>query len=354
MAQAPAGARNTRLYLRVGLLILVGAVLAVGFVLFFTAGRLNRNAEVFESYFRESVQGLDVGAAVRYRGVQIGRVTEITLANAVYRSPEGRPFQSAFQLVVVRYAIDTARLGSEDLNIERAVQLGYRTRLASAGLTGGVYLETDFVDPARYPPETLPWTPEHPVVPSMPSTVAQVQDAAQNLLGRLQDLPVEDVLRNVNGLLTDLRAQAKDGDAAQTLHETAELARTLNQAVQGADLPGLVAELRGTATDLRGTLNGRDVRETLRSVREATAQLNAAMTKLPAAIGSLEGTARAARGATTDVNADLAPILRDLRSVTANLRDTTDALRRAPSQAILGSPPPVPAWAQRGATEGRR
>ena len=63
--------RGSGLYLRVGLLILAGIALAVGFVMFFTAGRLNRHSEIFETYFRESVQGLDVGAPVRYRGVDL-------------------------------------------------------------------------------------------------------------------------------------------------------------------------------------------------------------------------------------------------------------------------------------------
>ena len=63
------------LYLRVGVLILAGLALAVGFVLFFTAGRLRDDSVVFETYLRESVQGLEVGAPVRYRGVAIGRVS---------------------------------------------------------------------------------------------------------------------------------------------------------------------------------------------------------------------------------------------------------------------------------------
>ena len=51
---------------------------------------------------------------------------------------------------------------------------------------------------------------------------------------------------------------------------------------------------------------------------------------------------RTARGATTDLQAELAPILRDLRAAVGNLRDTTEQLRRYPSQAIFGAPPPAP------------
>ena len=39
---------------------------------------------------------------------------------------------------------------------------------------------------------------------------------------------------------------------------------------------------------------------------------------------------------------ELAPIIRDLRAAVGNLRDTTEQLRRYPSQAIFGAPPPAP------------
>ena len=51
---------------------------------------------------------------------------------------------------------------------------------------------------------------------------------------------------------------------------------------------------------------------------------------------------RTARGTTADLQADLSPLMRDLRSSVANLRDTTEALRRNPSQTLLGAPPPPP------------
>ena len=347
-AVAGGGGRTGRLYVRVGALILAGAALAVGFVLFFSAGRLNNDAQVLETYSRESVQGLSVGASVRYRGVEIGRVTEITLANAVYRRPEGTPFQGAFQLVVVRFAVDTHRLGNETPSTARAVELGLRARLSTTGITGVGYIELDFVDPERFPAETPPWQPANPLIPAVPSTVAQVQDAAQRLVMRLEQVPLEAILTDVAGILSDLRRQtAANGDISQVVAEAADLLRTLRETAGKADVPGLVGDLRGAVADLRGTVGGPDVRATLRSVREAAEGARQAMNKLPDAVAALERTARAAGGTTANVNADLGPILRDLRATASNLRDTTDLLRRAPSQAILGAPPPPPDWAAR-------
>ncbi len=346
---APGAGRSARLYVRVGALILVGVALAVGFVLFFTSNRLNnKSAQVFETYSRESVQGLEVGASVRYRGVALGQVTEILLASVAYRRPEGTPFQGAFQLVVVRFAIDGSRVGDEAPDPARAVELGLRARLSTAGITGVGYIELDFVDPERFAAAAPPWESLHPVIPSVPSTVAQVQDAAQRLVLRLEKVPLESILADVGGILADLRRQtAEGGDVTRVLAGAADLLGTLREATGKSDLPALTAELRGAVAELRGTAGGPDVRATLRAVREAAEQARLAMARLPDAVASLERTARAAGGTTANVNADLGPILRDLRATASNLRDTTDLLRRAPSQAILGAPPPPPDWAAR-------
>jgi ABC-type transporter Mla subunit MlaD len=337
------------LYLRVGALVVAGLALAAGFVLFLTANRLDRDAVMYETYFRESVQGLEVGAPVRYRGVAIGRVAEIGLASAEYRRSQGEPFVSAFQLVVVRFTVDAARVG-EVPSVRDAVRLGLRVRIAAQGITGVNYLELDFLPPDRYPPMEVPWRPLHTYIPAVPSTVAQVQTAAETLLQRLQDADLPGLLSNLSGLFADLRGEVREGgDLAVTLREAAGLMRALRAAAEGAALPEAVADLRGAATEARGVLGearevlaSRELRQALASAAAAAAELRTAAQRLPGSLTAIEQGLRTARGATTDLQAELVPILRDLRAAMANLRDTTETLRRYPGQALFGSPPPAP------------
>lgn len=328
--------RPGRLYLRVGALLIVGAGLLIGFVLFLTAGRINSDAGLlFETYLRESVQGLDVGSSVRYRGVAVGRVTEIGLVSAEYLRERDSPFSPAYQFVMVRFAVDPRRIGRVP-DLQEAIDNGLRTRIASQGLTGVSYIELDFVDEARrMPPPRLPWTPVAAFIPSVPSTITQVTSAAESLISRLNALDIEGLLNNVNGLVGDLRGQVVNGDLAQALRDASTLLQTLRETVVGADVNQTLGELRAAAGGVRdaagtvqGTFSGPDIRN--------------ALARLPAVMQSLEATVRAARVATTDTQADLGPILRDLRATAANLRDTTEMLRRSPSQAIFGAPPPPP------------
>nr|WP_256476192.1 MlaD family protein [Siccirubricoccus soli] len=312
--------------------------MAIGFVLFFTANRFGSTAFLYETYIRESVQGLEVGAPVRYRGVAIGRVSQIGLVSSEYRRPQGDSFGAAFQLVYVRFLVDSSRIG-ETPSIEEAVKQGLRVRMASQGITGVNYLEVDFVDPERFPPRDVPWTPRNPYIPAIPSTVAQVQTAAEELLARFRDA---DLPGKLAALVEALQGQLKDGELAQMLQEANLLLRSLRETAERADVPGTMAELRGTAQDARALLAAPELKQTLANLEAASAEARRAMARLPGTLTAAEATLRGARSTTTDVQAELAPILRDLRAAASNLRDTTEQLRRSPSQLLLGAPPPAP------------
>ena len=188
------------LYLRVGMLVLSGIALAIGFILYLTAGQFGSKADYFETYVGESIVGLDIGAAVRYRGVQIGRVTEITLAAATYDMPEARADRYAMQLVVLRFAIERSRV-ARIASLDDMVAAGLRARVSSQGITGVSYLEIDILDPARNPPIRVPWRPRYDYIPAVPSTFNQVTSAAEQILRRLERLDIDGLINNSAGLM---------------------------------------------------------------------------------------------------------------------------------------------------------
>lgn len=336
------------LYLRVGVLVLAGLALAVGFVVFLTSGTLRGEMRMFETYVPESVAGLDVGAPVRFRGVQVGRVTELGLASVIYGGEVHSVREATSRLVVVRFAVDPSRYGTA--SIPDAVRAGLRVRIASTGVTGLSYLEVDFADPARAPVQDVPWEPRFPVIPSMPSTITQVTSAAERLMTRLSELDLEALLGNATGLLAELRAQVgAQGDLGTTLREAAQTMAALRAAVEGADLAGTVRDIRAAAGSIGAAGEAAErlaaspeVANAAASLGRAAEDLRTAVARLPAVIASLEAALRTIRSTTGDAQADLGPLLRDLRATVSSLRDTAEALRRSPSQSLFGAPPPPP------------
>jgi len=122
----------------------IGVLIAVTF--WMGARRFERDAFQAVSYFDESVQGLEVGSPVKWRGVTVGTVAEITVA------PDGRQVQVTSDI----YSDALSRLGLEQpVAGGTFIDPNLRVQLASAGITGVRFLQTDFFDPVRYPPPVL-------------------------------------------------------------------------------------------------------------------------------------------------------------------------------------------------------
>lgn len=325
-------------HLRVGLMLLASLGLAVALVLFLGRNRVSDGLK-FETYFRETVQGMDVGSPVRFRGVQLGQVTEMLLASAAYPETAGSVQETNNRLVVVRFVVDPQKLGRVP-DTGEAVRAGLRARLAAQGITGLVYLELDFInDPERSRPIPVTWQPALPVIPSMPSTISQVRDAAEEVAAKLRDVDLVRLAMSLQGLLDDARGQIGGGELRETLSEAALLLKALRGGAESADIPGLVSELRETVAALRNLAGGQQSRDLIAATTKSAERLSEAVTRLPALITSLETAVRRVNNGTADAQAELLPALRDARAAAASLRDTTETLRRNPGS-VLSAPPP--------------
>lgn len=330
--------------LRVGVLLLAGIAAAVALVLFLGQNRVSDGVR-YETYFRESVQGLDVGAPVKFRGVTLGQVTEIALVSSAYMADQAVDARrKEARMVVVRWLIDPKRMGRVP-DQATAIDLGLRARLGSQGITGLAYIELDFVDPVKFPAEQVPWTPKNIYLPSMPSTFTQVQDAAQALAVKLQGLDIGRIVETIQAVLDDIHGELGSGSTHAALADLAGLAKTLRSNAEEADLPGLTREVRGLTAALRGTLDGKEAHGLVSASTQAAERLAAATAKLPALVAALEATVKRANAGAADAQADLVPILRDARAAAASLRETSETLRRYPAAMLLGAPPPRPSGA---------
>ena len=324
--------------LRVGLLIVAGIVLILALVWFLRGGQVSHGT-LLETYFDESVQGLQVGSDVQFRGVTVGRVTAIGVVGAEYGRALTPADEPLVREIYVRYLIDVSSIGHFG-SIAEAVRLGLRARLGTRLITGLSYIDLDFLNPVTYPAQQPSWTPKAHYVPSAPSTFAQVQDAGQRVLAKLNQVDFAKLVGSLTELVQDLQAEIKTGDLHQTLTAAATLLDTANQAVKGADLPRLSANLRKTSDDLRQVADNPDLAKLLGNGAMATGRLAELTGRMGTLITSLEATVRQAQSGTSALQAGLQPILTNLSAASQSLRDLAESLRQYPGQVLSGPPPP--------------
>jgi len=325
--------KQRTLFLRVGALMVFSVAVVVVLILVLTSNLWHRGHN-YETYFRESVQGLEVGAPVKYRGVTLGNVYNIGLVAAEYgATADQQVMDPTYRMIVVRFKINAQRVGKLP-DAATSVRTGLRAKLANQGLTGVMYLELDFLPPDQHPPQSVPWLPDEDYIPSVPSTFAQVQDMVTQLLTSLDKIDYAGMLRNVNGLVDDLRRDlAEGGDVQSVLAQAHRTIADVQSRIDAADIPALSAQVRLTAEAFGQLAQGAPTRDVI-------AQARAALVRLSKLTDSLGEVSRHADTGLSDTEAELTPILRDLRAAMANLREATEAIRRDPGSVLLQGPPP--------------
>src|SRR5215510_1476778 len=277
--------------------LFVVTALAVVVLATFWVGSNLFQRESFEviSYFDESVQGLELGSPVKWRGVTVGTVRDITVA------PDGRHVQVTSDIFVdslKRLGLEPPRRGGAFIDPNLRVQL------ASAGITGIRFLQTDFFDPVRHPPPKLPFEPPWNYVPSTPSTLKGVEESVVEILNRFP---------GVEG-----RAEEALGALHSTLASVDELVAMLR--ADGGAFNALLVQLGSTAKRLELALKEAELGNTTASLRTTSGQLG-----------------EAAAGV-SDAREELAASLVALREALESVRALADSLERDPSVLLRGPP----------------
>jgi phospholipid/cholesterol/gamma-HCH transport system substrate-binding protein/paraquat-inducible protein B len=191
---------------KVGLFVLVAIALIVAGIVIIAGGNLFRSTFQAETYIDESVQGLDVGSPVKYRGVQIGRVSRIGFVRSEYPSEAPADLR---RMVLVRITLFPGTLGGGsgdiDAELKQMIDNGLRIRLASLGLTGTAYLEVDYLSADQYPPLPITWEPNALYIPSAPSKLSQFTDAAETVMQNLRKTDIASFIDEATGLVQELR-----------------------------------------------------------------------------------------------------------------------------------------------------
>ena len=305
-------------YLKIGVFVICTVIILVAGTIVLSAGVLKRDTLLLETYINESVQGLSVGSPVMRRGVQIGRVKEITFVTHVpeYGQSYGtQGFDTYSKYVMLVMAIDKSTFPPmpeiEQIRamVERWVQNGLRLKLSYQGITGIAYVEADF-DMGRYPPMKIGWEPKHIYIPSAPSMFVSFTQSIDRVFQRIDEIKFEELSESLKDTLDSIGTALKDARISK-LRE---------------DLSGLIADLRETNRVVMGLMDESKGDQSQASIPETIAQLNTTLEHLDQFMLGQQS--------------ELEEIVTNFKRLSANLLELTANLKKYPGQLFLSSPPP--------------
>lgn len=337
-----------RRYVRLGLFVVVSlTVLAVALLLL--GGRAwFQPTFTFETYFDQSVAGLEVGAPVRFRGVPLGHVSAILTSAATYERDV--PVGQRREYIVVRVQVNLSAREVSQLRKDAAtlIKKGLRAQTQLAGLTGQQYLALDLLDPQKYPPLGFSWKPKYTYVPSAPSMTGEIIDKAQTFLASLNEADIRALGKNLNTLVVDLDTKldevpvaelsAQSHDALVNLNAT--LGR-INHILATAPIDHTLRGLDSSSTQLDALLSDPSLKQTLDNIAVMSARLRKATDdgQLNRAVNGLDESAERVDALLGDNQYDIRAMIEDLRVTSGNLRVLSETLKRNPAGVLLGGPP---------------
>jgi len=274
---------------------------------------------------------------VKFRGVRVGELEKLDFVTRFYGVEDGR-----IRLTMTFRRDATPKLGGEsaDEPLRRLVEKGMRVRLASAGLTGGVYLELDLMDPKENPVPEISWTPQYPYLPSVQSTGIKLTGHVETILEHIEKMRLDQISEKMVAVLEGLDGVVKKVDPAVSEVKAA-----------ASDADGLIKDLRRVVNEdvgkeLRSLIvSTKDVME--KEVGPAVKSARATVDRLPTTFDKIDGTLDRIGSTLRRVDRTLAEeggsmdeALDNLRVATGDLRELLGQVKRYPTQALFGEAPP--------------
>jgi paraquat-inducible protein B len=175
-------------------------------------------------YFDDSLRGLSVGAPVTLLGLKAGEVTDVGFD----LDPEALVLRGRVEFVAyperliahlqTLQAAETEQVVSNERQshafLQRLIEeRGLRGQLRSGSLiTGKLYVAFDYVKDA--PKVKIDWGVPMPVIPTVPSTLPNLEDKVTGILDKVDKIPFEAIGNELKQVLATIDNAIKDIDKA--------------------------------------------------------------------------------------------------------------------------------------------
>ena len=301
-------------FFRIGVFVAGGVALLVFALLLFGGGQMFRPKIQMETYVKGTVQGVDIGSPVKFRGVLIGKVTKINFAFTEYDLKESDGLSN---YVVIFMEINRAvfpGMFTEDLTplLSKSIEQGLRVRIDPQGITGLNYLDIDYFNPTRFPALWPPWKPHVYYIPSAPGELTSFLDTINGILREVEKL-------NIGGI-------------SQT---GTELLDNLNKAVVGAQVDKISGDLQSLIKDSKTALEKARIPELSADAKKFLGELDATNRELRGILKNIEPA--------TKLNpTQVREIVNNLTATSANLKQLSIAVNQRPSLLLWGTAPEAP------------
>ncbi len=234
----------------IGLFSIGAIILFVIGILVFGSGDWFKEQNRIEMVFTGSVKGLYVGSSITYRGMRIGEVEKITIAQY------GEDINIRVIGVIVQQESDrNIYFGSGDkLNymFDKLVKEGVRAQLVQESLvTGRLQIQLEFLEDSKgYAPPSISG---YSVLPTVPSEIEKLGETVKAFVNKFEDLPIKEIADNLAATTEGINSLVNSREVKVALVNLSQSLVHFNHLMEGLDKDKevITGEMLATAKALR-------------------------------------------------------------------------------------------------------
>ena len=220
----------------IGLFVVISVLSLVLMFGYFFKSRFNDNDATVVMFFDESVQGLDVGAPVLFKGVKIGEVTSVKL---IFNLKKRSSLISVYAKIYGDKSLVTDTT-DENERLKRFIEDGLRAQLeVNSIITGQLLIELDL----RPDTKVILHPEEARHVHEIPTIASPIEELSKSL----QEMPISKIVQDIHHI-----TQTLDTNLPPLLEEMTATVKTLGELLgeSKSGTPGALGQINKTATDV--------------------------------------------------------------------------------------------------------
>lgn len=241
--------------------VMAASIIAVAAVMVFGAAKFFSRTENFISFFSESVNGLDVGAPLKYKGVKIGKVEGIFISSSKNIKESSVSVVYSIDIDQLRRKTGTDFKDYSDWMDEQIAE-GLRAKLNYQSIvTGMLYIELDFIADKGEKYDLKYGGTRFKEIPAAKSGLSELAKGFEKTMADVAKIDfaaigqnVHSAIVKVNEKLDGIDAKAISDSAVSALKGVDELARNKDVAESIKKLDALLSDSDALVNDARAEL----------------------------------------------------------------------------------------------------
>ena len=311
----------------IGMFVMAASIIAVAAVMVFGAAKFFSRTENFISFFSESVNGLDVGAPLKYKGVKIGKVEGIFISSSKNIKESSVSVVYSIDIDQLRRKTGTDFKDYSDWMDEQIAE-GLRAKLNYQSIvTGMLYIELDFIADKGEKYDLKYGGTRFKEIPAAKSGLSELAKGFEKTMADVAKIDFAAIGQNVHSAIVKVNEKLDGSDAKAISDSAVSALKGVDELARNKDVAESIKKLDALLSDSDALVN--DARAELK-------KFSASGTSIMARLDEVLRNVNSVVAPQSPFRYQIAVLLKTMNESMSYISNFTDYLQRNPNSLLRG------------------